>query len=340
MSRHTGSDLSKSPRIQFSIPVATVLMAALCVLGFSPSGHPAEGVTQAYPAPGLLVRVGDHRLHIFCQGQGSPTVVLDAGLGGNSLDWSRVQPGVAEYTRVCAYDRAGYGWSEPGPLPRDSGRIAYELHKLLHTIAEPAPYLLVGHSFGGYNVRLFASQYPDEVAGLILVDSAHEDQFRRFEENHILPGTGGVTLVVGGAGPKIPENLPEALVPIDEALTTTFRAWYALRGEMASFRDSAREVREAGALPDVPVIVITRGRRVWPQTRRGDVLEKIWDELQDDLAVRTSYRCDRASQNHVYAYRSGHYVHLDEPQLVVDAIRSVVAVDRAQTREFARGRDH
>lgn len=141
-----------------------------------------------YPAPGQLVEIKGRRMHLHCAGEGSPTVVVDSGLGSYSADWQLVQPEVAKFTRICTYDRPGYGWSQPGPRPRTSRQMARELHSLL-AAAQGAglagPYLLVGYSLGGFNVRLYARQHPDEVAGLVLVDSAHEEMLSR------LPGHSG-----------------------------------------------------------------------------------------------------------------------------------------------------
>lgn len=127
--------------------------------------------------PGRLVDVGGHRLHIQCEGERSPSVVFDAALGGSSLSWSLVVPGVASITRVCAYDRAGLGWSDGGPLPRTAGRVADELHELLRRAAVPTPWILVGHSYGGLVVRLLAARHSRSVAGLVLIEPAHPDEW-------------------------------------------------------------------------------------------------------------------------------------------------------------------
>src|SRR5882672_10428638 len=110
--------------------------------------------TADYPPPGLMIDVGGHRLHLVCQGKGSPIVIMDAGLGDSWLTWSKTQPEIATRTQVCSYDRAGFGYSEPGPWPRDSKQIVAELHALLKAADLAPPYVLVGHSFGGYNTRL------------------------------------------------------------------------------------------------------------------------------------------------------------------------------------------
>jgi pimeloyl-ACP methyl ester carboxylesterase len=130
-----------------------------------------------YPAPGEMVDVGGYNLHLYCTGEaGAPTVVMDSGLGGTVLDWQLVQPEVAKFARVCTYDRGGMGWSDPGAQPRTSRQITKELQTLLSDAGVRGPYVLVGHSFGGTNMQVYASRYPDEVAGMVLVDSALEDE--------------------------------------------------------------------------------------------------------------------------------------------------------------------
>ncbi len=162
-------------RIWRVLLVLVVLLVLLAAAGLLYQGIASAVDASRYPASGKLINVGGYRLHINCIGTGSPTVILDAGLGGSSLDWSLVQPEVATFTRVCSYDRAGYGWSDYGPKPRTSGRIVAELHTLLIGAGIPGPYILVGQSFGGLNVRLYAYTYPQEVAGMVLVDASHEN---------------------------------------------------------------------------------------------------------------------------------------------------------------------
>jgi pimeloyl-ACP methyl ester carboxylesterase len=126
---------------------------------------------RALPAPGALFDVGGHQLHLACTGQGSPTVILETGLGASSSAWALVRPAVASSTRACAYDRAGLGWSQAGPEPRDAQRISSELHALLQAAGEPGPHVLVGHSNGGLYARMAASMYPTEVAGVVLIEA-------------------------------------------------------------------------------------------------------------------------------------------------------------------------
>lgn len=153
-----------------------LLYPVLAMLALSSIGGGYETVreaadAQAYSMPGQLIDVGGHRLHLNCTGSGSPTVVLEPGAGGTSSDLGWIAPAVAHDTRVCVYDRAGRGWSEPADTPQDGAQIATDLHTLLHRGNVPGPYVVAGHSFGGLYALTFAARYPDEVAGLVLVDS-------------------------------------------------------------------------------------------------------------------------------------------------------------------------
>ncbi|HSF83113.1 MAG TPA: alpha/beta hydrolase, partial [Anaerolineales bacterium] len=160
-----------------------LLVVLILVLGTAIAGAIAKSnLAKQYPAPGQLVDVGGYKMHINCTGQGSPTVILAAGSLEYSLFWALVQPEVAGFTRVCAYDRAGYGWSESSPRPRTAIIMVEELHTLLTNGKIEGPYVLVGHSLGGMMMRVYAQKYPDEVTGLVLVDSIHEEQIFRLPE--------------------------------------------------------------------------------------------------------------------------------------------------------------
>ncbi len=148
--------------------LATLLGLMLIGYIYEPIAEAADA--KAYPPPGQMVDVGGYRLHINCTGEGSPTVVIESGWGDMSASWGWVQPEVAKTTRICTYDRAGMGWSESSPQPRTAREFAKELHTLLAKANEPGPYVLVGHSLGGYTMRVYAHDYPGEVAGLVLID--------------------------------------------------------------------------------------------------------------------------------------------------------------------------
>lgn len=267
--------------------------------------------------PGQRYDVGGFKLHINCMGQGSPVVVLDAGVGGFSLEWMPVQKALSEHTKVCAYDRAGYGWSDMGPLPRTTAHISYELHQLLHAAQLKPPYILVGHSFGGYSVQHFARSYPEEVAGMVLVDSSHPEQVERLPTTQkqrrrtAIPGGRSVYML-----PRVQlhPNYPEAYVPIAHQLLSSWKSILTVREEMLNFKLSADQVRSAGELPDVPLLVLTRGLRVWPYNDYGDAMEVMWMTLQDELAQL------EPKAVHLIAEQSGHSIHMDEPGLVINAV--------------------
>ncbi len=312
--------------------VAWLILLSVWATLYGDDAHAVEPTDRGtnYPAPGRLVSIGAHRLHMHCLGQGTPAVIMDAGLGGNSVDWVAVHPALARDTRVCTYDRAGNGWSESGPLPRTSKRIALELHALLEVSDVPPPYVLVGHSFGGYNIRMFANRFPDETAGLVLVDASHEDQFDRFRQKDIGLNTAPRGRFIIRSAPRVPAGMPAEAKAVSQSLLSRRNALLAVQAELSAFIDSAEQVRQASELPDVPLVVITRGKRLFPHTEIGDRMERAWLELQTDLVRLTS------QGTQVIARLSGHYVHLDEPEVVIEGILKVVHGYRTKLARRAR----
>jgi pimeloyl-ACP methyl ester carboxylesterase len=221
---------------------------------------------EAFPGPGEMVEVGEHRVHLNCVGQGSPTVVLDGGWGYTSVEWSGwVQPEVAEHTRVCAYDRAGMGWSEPEPGAPAATQTTAELHTLLQEADEEGPYVLVGHSLAGLYSRIYAERYPEEVAGMVLVDSTHPDQFE---------GSGlALTMnrVVGIVGPLIARaGIPRVfdLYPTHPELPPLQREQskslyhrtphqVAMFEEMDTIPHTMETARGRGTLREKPLVVVS-----------------------------------------------------------------------------------
>lgn len=267
------------------------------------------------PRPGRLVDIGGYRLHLWCIGDGAPAVILDTGLGGSSTDWGFVQPEVARFTRVCAYDRAGIGYSDPGPPPRTARRIASELAELFVRGGIATPVVLVGASSGGFNVRVFASDHPEHVAGLVLVDASHEDQVHQIPQlARFVPllSTIGVFRLLGVSfGPPT-----EVLAPSVQqfARATRFRAsgYQAAADEIIHIRESASEVRTSRRRLTIPVVVVTGGRGA----------DANWRQLQRDQASLSERGCL------IIAHNSGHVVSIDQPKVVADAIRVVVETAR------------
>lgn len=262
-------------------------------------------------------------------GEGSPTVVLEAGLGGTTLDWVLVQPAVAAFTRVCSYDRGGYGWSEPSPSRRTAQAIVTELERLLDYARLPPPYVLVGHSFGGLVVQLFARERPAKTAGLVLVDSTHESQFERFEaagiENSFTPRPGRRFVITNYS--RVHDGLPDDIQPIAQALALTPDAVASLYDELRYMRHSAGQVRAAQSMPDVPLWVLARDTQPQPHSAETTLAAQLWREMQEDLASRTRQATLMVVES------SGHYIQLEQPQVIVDAIRAVVEASRSQALE-------
>lgn len=294
---------------------------------------------KRYPPPGKLVDVGGYRLHLRSAGNGGPTVVMDAGLGGASISWSLVQPEISKFTTVCSYDRAGMGWSDVGPRPRTSRQIVNELHALLNNAEIKKPYVLVGHSFGGSNMLLYASQYPDEVAGLVLVDSSHDKQLERLPKLPLplrildkslpylcktLPPFGVGHLVMRE---KPDPRLPPAVREMNKAVRLRSQFASTVADESLSLKESFVQLRSSPImLGDMPLIVLSRGKKAIPglSEELGNQFEQVWNELQADHTNR--------SRNgiRIIAEKSGHNIQYDQPELVIDAVRRVVEAVRAR----------
>ena len=202
------------------------------------------------PAPGKLIDVGGHQVHLLCEGVGSPTVILEAGAPGSSLSWASIAGDIATFARVCAYDRAGYAWSEAGPEPRTIVKIASELRLLLHSAEVNPPYVLVGHSFGGLVVQLYASRFPNEVAGMVLVDSSHSDLSLRAENLEAMSALSLAMRLLAPTGlhrfllpipAGRPESRPSSVRIMERELLFTTRSVRALASELAGLRESLNQ---------------------------------------------------------------------------------------------------
>ena len=213
-----------------------------------------------------MVEVGEHRVHLNCIGQGSPTVVLDGGWGYTSVEWSGwVQPEVANHTRVCAYDRAGMGWSEPEPGPAHAIQTTTELHTLLQEADEEGPYVLVGHSLAGLYSRIYADRYPEEVAGMVLVDSSHPDQFEGSETARTMDRAAGVLgpLLARTGIPRVfnlyPSNpeLPPLQREQSDSLYYTTPHQVAVFEEMGTIPETMEKARRTGTLGEMPLTVVS-----------------------------------------------------------------------------------
>ena len=328
------------------------IVAGLLIAGLLYQAIGAIRDRRRFAPPGVLISVGAHRLHYRCEGAGTPAVVLDAGIAASSLSWSRVQPAVAGFTRVCSYDRAGLAWSEYSPTARSMPALVSELRSLLQHVGVSPPYVLVGHSFGGMVVRAFARAHPSEVAGLVFVDTLHPEEWCEpsSEQRHLLRGgvflsrVGAVLARLGvvrlslsllsGGAPGVPrrfshlfgsraatllghmvgevQKLPPEVLPSVQAHWSNPRAFHGMRQHLAALPSCCADVVcGTDTFGDMPVVVLSAGKR-----------DPRWVAAGDSLA-RASSR-----GRHIVSPHSGHWVHLDDPDLVVHAIREVVDLVR------------
>lgn len=293
---------------------------------------------KRFPLVGQMVDIGGYRLHMHVEGQGSPTVVLDAGAGGFGLAWELVRPAVASVTRVVAYDRAGLGWSDPSPYPRDAYTMALELHTMLTNAKVAGPYILVGHSLGGVVARQFAAKYPDEVVGLVMVDSAHEQQMKHFPAAMVKMAESmkGMMVVMKLIGKLGIFALKPGLISIGDNGKLSSELVKQLQGVMAS-SDShtdamiaesesvyAMQTQPVSTLGDLPLTVISHGQldanavppSLGQQVR--DEYEAAWQKLQVEITA-LSTRGKR-----IVAERSGHNIIFDQPEIVIESILEMV----------------
>lgn len=303
------------------LSLMVVLFLGLMLAGAIYESMAEAADVRAYPPPGQMVDVGGYHLHLNCRGSGSPTVVIDAGWGDWSAMWSGVQSEVAKTTRVCTYDRAGMGYSEAGPLPRNAAQFAKELHTLLHQAHISGPYVLVGHSMGGLSVRVFAHDYAAEVAGVVLIDSMSPAQFPPsptdtqpqtaspvpgFSLPVVLARIGLVRLLAGPLGfkPALPAEEQKAF----NAFSVTPRSIQAWRDEGAGMPESGAQARAVKSFGDLPLIVLSRGLDQKPD----------WQAMQAELLQLSSH------SQQLIADKSDHNIEIDQPEAAVAAIVKMV----------------
>ncbi len=341
--------------MQTALMFLVVLLGTLAVLVVAGAIYQAIGTwrdRRRFPPPGRLVRVNERRMHIHVTGEGTPTVVFESGMGASCLSWTLVQPQVAQFTRAVSYDRAGHGWSDPAREPRTAQQIAQELHVLLDAAGVPGPYVLVGHSFGGYLNRAFAHMYRNEVVGMVLVDSIHPAEWENptQEQLHMIevglryawiaawlarlgfvrfclarlargsPRLGRAAVNAFGVDTAVAaqriageiRKLPALILPVVRAMWSQPKNFMSLGRHVAALPVSAAQAAAVSSLRDLPLVVLSGDHHAAPYT-----------DWQGDLAQLSS------RGRHVVASDSGHWIHLDHPELVTGAVREVVATARS-----------
>lgn len=338
-------------------------IAWLLVMPFSVLYAQVGGPTPPLPAPGAMIDVGGWRLHLNCTGPQSssqPTVILEAGVGDFSVEWSLVQPGIAKSARVCSYDRAGDGWSDLGPHPRTFRQLVYELHTMLERAHIAPPYVLVGHSFGGWVIRTYQLTYPGEVAAMVLVEAGGDNPIRLAPDGREVHASdldrGRPVPAVKTSGPLREADIPpvaleQMKVGLAGAVATAnapprnklpleaqqMRTWAlgqvkhvaaAVNGFEHEELTLLRTSREAGAYPygDMPLIVLLRGKSEedGPDSKRH--------AAEHFAALDGVAKMSRAGKL-IVARKSGHHIQIDEPELVIDAVMRVLADKRAPERK-------
>lgn len=313
-----------------SVIVTILVILLLAIAGTVYQTAASEADRRNFPSPGNLIDVGGFKMHIYCMGEGSPTVILETLSGGTSSYWGWVQPEAAKTTRVCVYDRAGRGWSEPDPEPITLARTARNLHTLLTNAHIDGPYVLVGHSIGGIYVRQYAADYPDEVVGMVLVDSAHPEQFDRYPEmlqesdaylqmSSVFPAVArlGIAHLYFAAGGEFDfGDLTEPQKSVLKALWSSPDYFVSQRAEIIAAPGIYADGQKLGKLGELPLFVISAGQNA----------SVGWMDLQNELASLS------ANSIHLVIEKASHAslaFHPDDAHQVSLAIFQVIAAARS-----------
>jgi pimeloyl-ACP methyl ester carboxylesterase len=325
--------MSKTKIAALSLLTALVVLVCAAVLGAAYNTLSLRHYRSLAGVPGKLFTVDGYDMHLFCTGQGAPAIILDAGLGDDSLIWAKVQPELSKHTTVCAYDRAGFGWSQLRSDRRDANSIAERLHRLLQVAQVPPPYILMGHSIAGLYVRAYANRYSAELAGLVLVDGATPLQDDRVpkalvamqdEQRRTMPWRQFLMSIgwnrIKGECTQIMPGFDRyaAWIKADTCVPSQISA---IEGELDSERLSGEETVHAGPFASLPILILSRDPAVLPSNWPTDVAKAnatVWNEMQEEAKSLSPH------SRRLIARNSDHYIHVDRPDLLNKAVTEFV----------------
>lgn len=330
----------KSLKIMLYIFGALIALIVIWLtLGYLFQVQATKQFAEKFPAKGQLVDVNGHKMHIYCTGEGDKTVILDVGNGRTSLDWSLVQPELSKTARVCIFDRAGYGWSDPATTPRTGKNIVEEQKKMLEAAGITGPYILVGHSGGGMYARIFAKYYPEDVEGIVLVDSAATSadtlpalqkatmmQTQQMKVMKLL-STFNILPVLGKIGgekaiPDFIKKLPEELhTPYLASLSRPSQFEAMLKEEeQLSTKDSEvwQELNSITDFGDIPVVILSAQHTFPTSIANAEEINEYLQQSQKDLLKLST------NAKQIVAEKSSHDIHLDQPELIIQAVKDIL----------------
>lgn len=335
-----------------------MLSVASCIPVIAVARSSAVVSDPAYTHAQTLVDVGHgRRLNLYCLGEGSPTVVFDAGLGDTTAKWGLIQPVIAEQTQTCSYDRAGLGYSDPAERPGTSASSADDLHRLLRAAHITPPHILVGHSLGGMNVRLYADLHLSEVAGMVLVDPSHEDQSSRIDaiagpgarrewdqslvdtracvtsaRTGFVPGSDQFKTCTVGDDDRYSSAINAALLQVHASVAFQQAMLWEKENVFYASADEVRAARRSyGAMPLIVLTHVTVLKRPDETQEQREAKTRVWEELHDQIAALSTRGVNRTVTD------TGHYIQFDQPQVVIDAIFEVLDAARVPSVPRRRG---
>jgi len=326
-------------RIAERVVLSLLAMAAALLAGSSAyNAFELKLTWTTHPPPGALYAVNGARMHIDCMGTGEPTIILDDGFGNNATVWQEVQPELAKTTRVCSYDRAGSGWSDPQPGPRDANQIVDQQHALLQQAGITGPIVLMGHSIAGLYVRAYATRFPEDVAGIVFVDGSSPEQFKIpaiadevNKQSWLLPraimilGLPRAMWTVTKTAPGLPPNAGR-----DEAEAEFHSHIGALAVEMRSFFRSGDEVAQTGPYGALPILVLSEDTAK-PGNEAMAPFAAPWNQMQENLKKLSS------RSRRIIAKNSSHYIQLDRADLIEKEVPVFIEEVRTGTPSPANG---